>query len=128
MLRLYSTVSKFPIIVTNSAWNKMGDVIKKQEAYCFYLDIKSGGCSGFSYDMKLLNLNNIQNYSKITMMENGDSKLLIEPSAEMFLLGTTIDYVEEDYSKGIFEKKFTFTPDKDLATTCGCGISFNPNS
>ena len=41
----------------------------------------------------------------------------------MFLLGTTIDYVKEDYNKNIFESKFIFVPNKDLANTCGCGVS-----
>ena len=44
----------------------------------------------------------------------------------MFLLGTTINYISEDYEKGIFENKFVFTPDKKIASSCGCGISFTP--
>ena len=39
----------------------MGSIIKSQEAFCFHLDIKSGGCSGFSYDMKL----DLKKYSNI---------------------------------------------------------------
>ena len=46
----------------------------------------------------------------------------------MFLLGTTIDYIYEDYDKGVFENKFIFLPDEKLATSCGCGISFNPRN
>ena len=66
------------------------------------------------------------NKIKPTIIDNESTKLLIDPIAEMLLLGTTIDYVSEDFSKGIFENKFTFTPDKKLATSCGCGVSFNP--
>ena len=44
----------------------------------------------------------------------------------MYLLGTTIDYINEDYKNGIYESKFKFDIDKDLMTTCGCGISFSP--
>ena len=51
---------------------------------------------------------------------------MIEPMSEMLLLGTTIDYVHEDYSKNIFESRLIFTPQKDFATACGCGISFSP--
>ena len=127
MNRLYSTISKFPINITNSAWEKMGNIIKTQKSHCFYLDVKSGGCGGFSYDMKLFNLEDIEDYKNITMLEKGNAKIFIEPTVEMLLIGTTIDFVEENYSKGIFENKFTFTPDKDFATSCGCGVSFNPN-
>ena len=44
----------------------------------------------------------------------------------MYLLGTTIDYVREDYSENIFESKFVYIPDKNMATSCGCGVSFTP--
>ena len=53
-------------------------------------------------------------------------KLVIDPMSEMLLMGTTIDYIKEDYSKQIFESKFTFTPEKEIASTCGCGVSFSP--
>ena len=46
----------------------------------------------------------------------------------MFLIGTKIDYINENYSKNIFESKFIFTPDKNFATSCGCGVSFNPKN
>ena len=48
--------------------------------------------------------------------------------SEMALLGTTIDYISEDYNQGVFENKFIFTPDKDYASSCGCGISFTPKN
>ena len=44
----------------------------------------------------------------------------------MHLLGTTIDYINEDYKKGIYESKFYFEINKELMTSCGCGISFSP--
>ena len=50
------------------------------------------------------------------------------PISEMYLLGTEIDYIEENYSRGVFENKFVFRPDKDMASTCGCGISFHPKN
>ena len=55
-----------------------------------------------------------------------NTRLMVEPLSEMLLLGTTIDYIEEDYSNNVFENKFTYTPQKDKATSCGCGISFSP--
>ena len=62
------------------------------------------------------------------MLKNNNTKLLVDPVSEFLLLGTTIDYIKEDYENNIFESKFIFKPDKDLATTCGCGISFNPKN
>ena len=43
----------------------------------------------------------------------------------MYLLNTKIDFIKEDFSKNIFENKFVFIPDKDKASTCGCGVSFS---
>ena len=128
--RFFSSIPKSPVIVTPKAWQRMGSIIKSQEAFCFHLDIKSGGCSGFSYDMKLLDLKKYSNICEenkfINLIEEGEGRLLIEPTAEMYLIGTTIDYESEDFEKGRFENKFTFTPDKDFAISCGCGVSFNP--
>ena len=68
----------------------------------------------------------LDEHKKLTIMEKDGTKLIIEPLSEMILLGTTIDYIKEDFSKNIFESKFIYKPDKDFATTCGCGVSFNP--
>ena len=116
--------------ITKRAWSKMKDVIKKEKSESFMLSAISGGCNGFNYDLKLINKKKFDSFinTKIKPMviENDDTKLLVDPIAEMILLGTKIDYVIEDYSNGIFENKFIFTPDKNIANSCGCGISFNP--
>ena len=61
-----------------------------------------------------------------SVIEKNNTKFLIDPMSEILLLGTTIDYVSEDYDKGIFENKFIFITNKYLASSCGCGISFTP--
>ena len=53
-------------------------------------------------------------------------KVYVEPLSELYLVGTEIDYLKEDYSKGIFESKFVYNVDKKMASTCGCGVSFTP--
>jgi len=132
MIRFLSTFNKSPINISTNAWNKMKTIILTQNAESFLFTATSGGCNGFNYKLRLLNkekynifLNDNQKI-KPTKMENNDVKLLIDPRTEMLLLGTTIDYVSEDYQKGIFENKFIFTANKNVATSCGCGISFNP--
>ena len=63
---------------------------------------------------------------KPTIIKKDNTEILIDPMSEFLLLGTTIDYIYEDYSNGIFENKFIFIPDKTFASSCGCGISFTP--
>ena len=130
--RVFSTIKKSSIIVTNNAWNKIEEISKTQKGI-FLFSATSGGCNGFNYKLNILNrdeYNKILNTDcykiKPTIIIQNDTKILVDPNSEMLLLGTTIDYIKEDYSKGEFENKFVFIPDKTLASSCGCGISFTP--
>ena len=135
LTRLYTTFSKSnfePIKVTDNAWNKIGNILKIQSNnWGFLFSAEGGGCGGFNYSFKTIDYdkyNKIFDKSKIkpSIINNDNNKIIIDPYSEMFLLGTTIDYVKEDYNKNIFESKFIFVPNKELATTCGCGVSFSP--
>ena len=109
----------------------MNNIIKSQNAKGFLFSAVSGGCNGLNYNLELIKdqtqIDKITSEKiKYTKIENNDVKFYIDPLSEMFLIGTNIDWVAEDYSRGIFENKFIFEPDKELATSCGCGISFHP--
>jgi len=130
MKRLFSTINNNSINITNNAWFKMNKIKKKKKNYNFLFNVTSGGCSGFNFNLKLIDENKFKEFyntkSKIlpTVIKKNNIKVLIDPVSELFLLGTTIDFIFEDFDKGIFENKFIFIPDKNLASTCGCGISF----
>ena len=130
--RLFSNINKVPIIITNNTWNKMNEIIEKNNSHSFIFSAVSGGCNGFNYELKLLNKDKYEELHDVkfkpTVIEKNNTKVLIDPMSEMFLLGTTIDYISEDYDKEIFENKFVFITDKNLASSCGCGISFTPKS
>ena len=126
---MLSSLRKDPITITNKAWSKMTNILKKNN-YAFLFSAKGGGCNGFNYTLNTINeieFNELYE-EKIppTIIKNNNTKLIIESSSLWLLIGTTIDYIKEDYSKNIFESKFIFTPKKELATTCGCGVSFTP--
>ena len=135
--RYFSDVKIKPVIsVTENAWKKINTILsndKNNNNKSMLLDIKSGGCNGFNYIFTTFNSNETRikdadKYNKYSIVQspfNKDNKIYIEPIAEFYVLGTKIDYVQEDYSKNIFESKFIFIPDKNLATNCGCGISFS---
>mgnify|MGYP003785844809 FL=1 len=71
------------------------------------LSVKGGGCSGFQYVWD-------------TTAENPTiENLVIDPMAEMFVVGCTIDYVNElggSYLKVI---------NPNATASCGCGESFS---
>ena len=129
-LRYISTLKKSDIInITDKAWNKMFNIIEKSNNNLgFLFSASSGGCNGFNYNLELLNENELKELGKTSNVEkiidNKKIQVIIEPQSEFYLIGTTIDYINEDYKNGIFENKFLFTPDKNLGYSCGCGKSF----
>tara|TARA_Y100000991_G_scaffold202974_1_gene177281 strand:- start:47 stop:427 length:381 start_codon:yes stop_codon:yes gene_type:complete len=119
-------INKDIIKVTSSAWNKIDFIISKaNNKKGMLFSVQGGGCNGFNYKLNLIN-DNIKDLDKYSFVKNDNSKVFIDPIAEIYLIGTTIDYINEDFSKGIYENKFKFIPEKDRASTCGCGVSFSP--
>tara|TARA_Y100001980_G_C14222786_1_gene78119 strand:+ start:136 stop:510 length:375 start_codon:yes stop_codon:yes gene_type:complete len=119
------------INITKNAWKKMEIILKQSNnKHGFIFGATSGGCNGFNFKLELLKEDDyhIINKLKPNILENDNVKLYIDPMSEMYLLGTTIDFIDEDFSKGIFESKFTYNIDRKIASSCGCGISFRPKN
>ena len=76
--------------------------------------VKSGGCAGMSYVMEYAKSSN----SKDEVIEDKGVKVLIDPSAVMYLLGTEMDYKKEELSS-----TFVFKNPNETER-CGCGESF----
>ena len=77
------------------------------------LGVKGGGCSGMQYvwDLK-------SNLLDIEWSEPIDGVLVVDPLAEMFLLGSEVDYITELGGSFLTVKNPTST------SSCGCGESF----
>ena len=120
------------INITKNAWKQMSTIINlTKNKYGFIYSASSGGCNGFNFELNLLNkkiYNQIIQNKFLTILNKQNTKLYVDPISEMYLLGTTIDYISEDYTKGQFESKFQFDINKDLMSSCGCGISFSPKN
>jgi len=120
------------IQITKSAWRKIGEIINKtNNSYGLLYSAKTGGCNGFNFELDLLTKDlhkKINDMKFLTVLTNNESEVYVDPMSEMHLLGTTIDYVKEDFSNKIYESKFVYHADKDLMTKCGCGISFSPKT
>tara|TARA_B100000579_G_scaffold391313_1_gene366433 strand:+ start:919 stop:1254 length:336 start_codon:yes stop_codon:yes gene_type:complete len=76
--------------------------------------VKSGGCAGMSYIMEYAT--NIKPNEEV--IEDKGVKVLIDPKAIMYLLGT-----EMDYKKDKFSSQFIFKNPNETER-CGCGESF----
>ena len=122
------------ILITQNAWRKMRDILlKSKNNLGFIYSASSGGCNGFNFELNIIQPKEYENiiehkfYSVLTdETKEIPMNVYVDPMSEMILLGTTIDYIHEDYSKGQFESKFNFEINKELMTSCGCGISFSP--
>lgn len=77
--------------------------------------VKSGGCSGLSYE---LNFDQTQ-LEQDKLFEDNDIKIVINKSSFLYLIGTTLEY-----SGGLNGKGFVFN-NPNAQRTCGCGESFS---
>jgi iron-sulfur cluster assembly protein len=76
--------------------------------------VKHRGCSGMSYFMEYA-----EDQKKFEdKIEDKGVTILIDPAASMFLIGTEMDYVQEDLGA-----RFVFNNPNE-ADRCGCGESF----
>ena len=128
-LRMFSRKGAFPITVTDNAWNKMKTIYNVSNNKSFLFAASAGGCSGLNYEFKNINRSTVNaliddSTMPLTVIKKEDLDVYIDPLSEMYLLDTTIDYIPENYEKGIYESKFVFTPNSNIAGTCGCGVSF----
>ena len=76
--------------------------------------VKSGGCAGMSYVMEYAKEVNPTD----EIIEDKGVKVLIDPKAIMYLLGTEMDYKAEKFSS-----QFVFKNPNETER-CGCGESF----
>ncbi|MEK9603701.1 MAG: iron-sulfur cluster assembly accessory protein [Flavobacteriaceae bacterium] len=77
--------------------------------------VKSGGCSGLSYDLSFDNTKSDQD----RLFEDNQVKILVDKKSLLYLLGTTLEY-----SGGLNGKGFVFN-NPNAERTCGCGESFS---
>ena len=77
--------------------------------------VKSGGCSGLSYD---LNFDKNQEDNDKVFEDNG-VKIIVDKKSFLYLVGTTLEY-----SGGLNGKGFRFN-NPNANRTCGCGGSFS---
>ncbi|HIE45602.1 MAG TPA: iron-sulfur cluster assembly accessory protein [Flavobacteriaceae bacterium] len=77
--------------------------------------VKSGGCSGLSYELKFDKTQNKDD----KLFENNDIRIIVEKKSFLYLAGTILEY-----SGGLNGKGFVFN-NPNANRTCGCGESFS---
>ena len=76
--------------------------------------VKSGGCSGLSYDLKF----DKQQEEGDKVFEDNGVRIIVDKKSFLYLVGTTLEY-----SGGLNGKGFVFN-NPNASRSCACGESF----
>src|SRR6202012_1821547 len=101
--------------LTDAAASRIKDILGKSEKPIagVRVGVKNGGCAGMSYVMEYAEA--AQPHDEV--VEDKGVKLLIDPKAVLFLLGTEMDFKVDKLSAG-----FVFN-NPNQTSACGCGES-----
>ncbi|MCL4147795.1 UNVERIFIED_CONTAM: hypothetical protein GTU68_036160 [Idotea baltica] len=108
MIKVSETAKKKVIeLMQDDGYNPTEDFVR--------VGVKSGGCSGLSYDLK---------FDKVSLEEDkvfvdNDIKIIVDKKSFLYLIGTTLEY-----SGGLNGTGFVFN-NPNANRTCGCGESFS---
>lgn len=107
------------IKVSETAKTKVVTLMKEEgfnpaEAFV-RVGVKSGGCSGLSYDLYFDTIKAEDDKS----FEDNDVQIVVDKKSLLYLIGTTLEY-----SGGLNGKGFVFN-NPNAQRTCGCGESFS---
>lgn len=108
MIKVSNTAkSKLTQLMTEEGFNATQDYIR--------VGVKSGGCSGLSYELKFDN----STLPEDKVFEDNAVRIIIDKKSFLYLVGTTLEY-----SGGLNGKGFVFN-NPNANRTCGCGESFS---
>merc|ERR1711991_517025 len=115
-------VMKQAVDMTDTALKRLQGMLKnvpEDRLAAFKLGVKSRGCNGLAYTLDYAKPDEIDPSKRQEIVEKENVKILVEPSALMYVVGTTMDFVEDPLrSEFVFENP-------NATGTCGCGESFN---
>ena len=107
-----------PVSVTPAAVERVRALLAKRgkPSYGVRVGVRTRGCSGLSYTLEYADA---ADPGDEVLRPTDDIAILIAPKAAMFLFGTEMDFVEEQFKSG-----FTFRNPTEKGR-CGCGESFH---
>jgi len=108
MIKVSDTAKKKVVeLMTDDGFNATTDYVR--------VGVKSGGCSGLSYDLKF----DKSQQDEDKLFEDNGIKIIVDKKSFLYLIGTTLEY-----SGGLNGKGFVFN-NPNANRTCGCGESFS---
>lgn len=110
---MFGIPGKAAVTMTPAAARQISRLMEKQGSSGLRIGVKKGGCAGMEYTMDYVASVNPMD----EVVEQDGARVMIAPMAQMFLIGTEIDYEVDLLSAG-----FKFR-NPNVAEACGCGES-----
>ena len=108
MIKVSETAKKKVVeLMHDEGYNATSDYVR--------VGVKSGGCSGLSYDLKF----DKEQQEDDKVFEDNGVKIIVDKKSFLYLIGTTLEY-----SGGLNGAGFVFN-NPNANRTCGCGESFS---
>jgi iron-sulfur cluster assembly protein len=108
MIKVSDTAkTKISQLMAEEGFNVTNDYVR--------VGVKSGGCSGLSYELKF----DDSSRDEDKIFEDNAVKIIIDKKSFLYLVGTTLEF-----SGGLNGKGFVFN-NPNANRTCGCGESFS---
>jgi iron-sulfur cluster assembly protein len=110
---MFGLPGKAAVTLTPIAARQIAGLMAKQGSKGLRIGVKKGGCAGMEYTMDYVSEANPLD----EVVEQDGARVLIAPMAQLFLIGTEIDYEVDLLTAG-----FKFR-NPNVAEACGCGES-----
>ena len=108
MIKVSETAKKKVVqLMTEEGFDAAKDFVR--------VGVKSGGCSGLSYDLKF----DDKSEAEDKIFEDNAIRIIVDKKSFLYLIGTTLEY-----SGGLNGRGFVFN-NPNAQRTCGCGESFS---
>ena len=110
---MFGIPGKAAVTLTPAAASQIARLMRKQGSSGLRISVKKGGCAGMEYTMDYVTAVNPMDET----VEQDGARVMIAPMAQMFLIGTEIDY-----ETSLLEAGFKFR-NPNVSEACGCGES-----
>ncbi len=110
---MFGIPGKAAVTLSPNAARQIAGLMQTKGSEGLRIGVKKGGCAGMEYTMDYVTSVNPLD----EVVEQDGARVLIAPMAQMFLIGTEIDY-----EIGLLESGFKFR-NPNVAEACGCGES-----
>lgn len=110
---MFGIPGKQAVTLTQAAVRQISGLMARNNATGLRIGVKKGGCAGMEYTMDYVADVNPAD----EVVDQDGARVFIAPMAQMFLIGTEIDY-----ETSLLESGFKFR-NPNVAEACGCGES-----